>query len=319
MATRLRTRLARGLGAAAALALLAALAPATAYPADPPADALKYLPDGADFVVSVKVGELLDSGVWKEVRKEVKDFDKMTKDFKDMTTLDPADIDRVTLAGKMGKGSEDAAPLVAARTRRAVKAADLAAFQKNKQFKETKVAGQTVYEDGKDGTAFAVIGGNMVLAGPGKQLRAVLERRGQAKLSDAMRASLRQADFSQTVAFAADVHLFHIEDKKGSGVEQRFLEPLVGVAGSARVGNDLDVKLTVLCKDAETADDARKLADAGLVLLKYFARDQKDFPKEGLDLIKKVKVSAEGTNVSATVTVPGPVLAKAVKALSDKK
>jgi hypothetical protein len=308
--------------------LLALLGPqAGTQAAGPGDDVNRYLVEDCQFVASVKVAEFLSSGVWKEARKEVKeDLDKVTKEFKEATTLEPKDIDQVVIAYREGKGGEDKPiVLVVVRTRRVVKASDLIATEKGKTFKETKAGGQTVYVDEKDPTsAFAVIeDGKTILFGTTSEVKGVLGRREPPRLSDGMRAALKHADLNQTFVFAFDAKVLAEKSgaKKATGVDEKFLEPFVAVAGSAKAGDDLAVKLTVVCKDAETAEDGRKLVDGGLVLLKYYAKDQKDWPKEALDLIKKVKVSSEGDSVHLALTIPTPVLIKAVKSgtATDRK
>ena len=75
-----------------------------------------------------------------------------------------------------------------------------------------------------------------------------------------------------------------------------------------KVGADVKVDVTVVCKDAKVAEELKKMADALLPTAKNFVPD-----KEAADLIDKVKVGASGANLTVEVTIPAALLGKSAK------
>jgi hypothetical protein len=312
MAIVLRKLSVRLVPALCVLALLVVLpSSAQAYPEGD--DVLKFLPEDSQFVVSVKVASFLKSGVWTEMRQEVKDLNDLAKSFKDSTGLTPDEVDQLVLSGRRGE------IFMVVRTNKAINGPDLAASIKGSTFKETKVGRFTIYENQKDADeSFAVFDNKTLLVGRAAQLKTVLMRDRTPRFSAAMRTALAQTDFTQTLAFAADVKVF-ADGKTQAGPLDAFTEPVIALAGSARAGDDLTVKLTILCKDAEAAEDGRKLLDGVLVFVKYAYKNDKDVPKEVIDLVRRVKVTTDGNSIHATATIPAAALAKATRSFMNKK
>jgi hypothetical protein len=193
---------------------------------------------------------------------------------------------------------------------------------KGATFKEVQAGGQTVHENQNDRNAsFVLVGGTTVLIGPAPVLRAVLERRGGPKHPPGLQAALAKAGFAQTCVCAGDVKL--LSTLLGPGQAQAYLDTVHGGVLSVQVGDDLTVRLTVACKDAETTEDARRLLDGCLVVCKYAVKGRKGLPEgfpaqEALDALRKAKVTSEGGAATAALTVPAPVLARAVRSLFPK-
>src|SRR5262249_22209871 len=123
-----------------------------------------------------------------------------------------------------------------------------------------------------------------------------------------------------TVAYAVDfAALADKKEEKKDDPFGKYLKGLAGAAGSLKAGDDLAVKLTVLCTDEETADDVRKLIEGILVVVKRYGMGEPGFPKEALDVTRKVRVTTEGKSTHVSVTVPAPVLASAVRSGMEKK
>jgi hypothetical protein len=65
----------------------------------------------------------------------------------------------------------------------------------------------------------------------------------------------------------------------------------------------------VLCKDAKTAEELRKLADAALVM----AKNDRDLPKDLADALAAVTMSTSGASVTGKVQVKAGVAGKVFK------
>src|SRR5262245_51203512 len=116
----------RLLRAAAALALLAGLAPPA--PAD---DVTRYLPEGAQFVVSVKVAELFASPAWKSIKDEGLELEGVIAEVEKSTGLARDQVERLVVTGTPGKKAD---LFFAIRSRKPLKAADVVAAQKERKY-----------------------------------------------------------------------------------------------------------------------------------------------------------------------------------------
>ncbi len=186
----------------AVLIVLAAwIQPGRARADQPGDDLLKYLPDDCQAVVSLQVAECLKSGAWKDLRADFPEFEDVKKAFKEATNLTPDQVERVVVGFR-----SDRPPFFAARTSRELKVSDITAALKNPTIKESKVGGETLYENQTDAnTSFVLIGGTTTLIGPADQLRGVLGRRGPPRHAPDLRDVLAKADFKQTCVCAADI------------------------------------------------------------------------------------------------------------------
>ena len=82
------------------------------------------------------------------------------------------------------------------------------------------------------------------------------------------------------------------------------LDQANGVVLQANVGDDVKLDVTLLCADASTANDIKKVTDAALVL----GKDNKNVPKEIQDLMK-TDLKVNGNNVTASITFKvGPLI-----------
>jgi hypothetical protein len=313
-----RTRL---LGGLVALFLLALGTPRASAGQTPlPADVVRYLPNDCHFLIAARAQQFLQSGVWKGIQNDAENLRSIVEQLPKETGVSPQQVDYVVMADS---GREKEASFWIVRLNKPVKGSELAATQKEAKFKESDIAGQKVYENQKKTEeSFAVVDGKTILNGRVETIRAVLERGGAPHWDASFERMMREADFDRTLVIRGDSKFFSSDKSKkqtGGKVDEKYFKSLGGAIASARADDDLAVELTMVCKDAETAEDVRKVADGALVVLKYVLEDDKDIPKEVYDLIRQVKASSEGHNCRATVTVATTALAKLAQNINKDK
>ena len=297
----------------------------------------RYFPDGVQMVASVRVDEFLSSEAWKAVKKEAKELAEVEKRFGGTEYLKLSEVERVTVAVAVKGERPNYVFLV--RSKKDLKADDVVADAK-KSFKaidipltEKKIDGQMLYLP-EHGQAFCVVSSRLILQGPGDTLQAVLKRGKKPDFGTDFGNIYKEADFSKTLAFAVNVADLASSMKKagekGNPLESlplppgvpplplEMLEGVQGVASDVKVGADVTVRATLLCKDAKTAEALRKLAEDGLKTMKEAMKEQA--PKDVVDVLEGVKLTVNGKNLASTVTIKvGPILKslKELKALGQ--
>jgi len=139
--------------------------------------AINYLPDNSDFVASIDVDSLLDSKIYKKIKKENSAaIDQIEAMIKEGVGLSPDDVDRVTFGGKM---SEE--PIGVVELNKSVDPKELT----GDNFKPEKHNGKTIYlpELGFDFALYFPDDKTMVL-GEADDIKAILDRDGPPKLSE---------------------------------------------------------------------------------------------------------------------------------------
>ncbi len=274
------------------------------------ADDLKFLPSDAQIIISVRVEQGINSSVWKDLKKEIKEMEKPEKEFEREMKMPLTDVERITMGGNMGKGQ----PIVIVTARKTIKAADIQSGMKenNKEakFTEKKVGSYTMYEnDSKWGESFAVVGSKVVVIGPAEDLKKILERNKKPEFAAGMQKALDKADFSKTIAFAVNVKELDDRAKKemsrelppGSNID---LDSVEGVAGYLHASSDLSASFTATCKDSGTAEKLKKQADESLNDGKKQLKEIPfPMPKEVSEIIASVKVSQSGATATVSLTV----------------
>jgi hypothetical protein len=85
---------------------------------------------------------------------------------------------------------------------------------------------------------------------------------------------------------------------QGSGVKPDSVET---AAINLSFSSDLRINAVSACKDAQTADEYRKMADGGIVMAKKFAGEQ--MPKGVTEFLDGIKIAAKDNRLTAEVTV----------------
>jgi hypothetical protein len=274
------------------------------------------------------------SQTWGDLEKTIPEFKKAnqaaTEKFEKEFGLAPSDIAHILVGGSV----DDDEPIMVMRTKKAVTAQDLLPKMKKENIKfiagkltsewtdtkytEVKVGKYTMQEGEKPqyakraAKAFCVADSKVVIWGRADSLKAVLERDKKPELSAGMQTVLKETDLSKPIAFAVDLKA--ILAKKGNPPGQdpfsKGLGLAEGVAGQATLGKSDSMTVIVLCKDATTADDLRKVIEGGVVMVKQMP----GLPREVSDGLGALKVTNSGSKLTATSDLK--VLAPALIAIT---
>jgi hypothetical protein len=314
---RSRTMLLVGLGCGGALLLLCMGVGAGVgiwwYMSSPIGDELTYMPNNCEILASIRVDQLLASDAYKQVEREVPQLKQAIAggEAEKEIGLQLSNIERVVVGGTMGNREQ---PIVAVRTKQAVKADDLVAKIKGKSFTNKKVGSYTLYEAGADG--FCVVSNKLVLFGPSGGVQAVLSRNKKPTFSAGLSAAMKEADFSKTIAVAVAVPQGGGKPAAGfggfplGGAALGGTEDVEGVVVQAKVTSDVSLTFMLLCKDAATATVAKRKLDEGLTK----AKSAPGIPPDLRSLLD-VKASVSGRKVTATMDIKVAPLIKTAKNL----
>jgi hypothetical protein len=201
---------------------------------------------------------------------------------------------------KGGSGNNE---VVVLRTTKAIKATDIVAAKQGSSFKEEKVNGNTVYHSDRGSMSFCVAESKVVIYGQLDRVKEVLERNKKPRFTTGLETALKQADFSDTIAFAADVR----EVGQGFALGPMTRENTEGVAGSIQIKSDVRARVIALCKDSQSAADIKKWLDGELENFKKIA------PGVLQKILDDVSISTSGSKVQGKLQFKVGGLVKAVR------
>jgi len=287
-----------------------------------PPDELKYVPDGANAIFSVRVAEGLASDGFAKLKKQIPDIEtKGFAEFKKDFGFDLTNVERMTGGGKMDEGG---GPVMVMTLKQPVKAEDVKKAREEPRYKgdkgttlkETKVGSFTMYEPEKDEyrEAFCLVSDKVLVVARAKQLKPVLERNKAPEWSAGIQAGLKQADFSAAMCSVVDTASLQ-KDLKGKpsplpGVDpEKAIQAMNAVVITGKLaGADLNLRVAAVCKDAAGAADVKKQADEALKLLapmaKAMAQNLPPEMREAGDLPEKIKTAVSGDVAEMTLAVP---------------
>ena len=277
--------------------------------------AARYLPDDSNMVVSINLSSVVKSKMYQKLEKEGHpQFKKMLQEMKDEGGLVPADLSRLTVGLDVSGGDE---PIVVLELNRAIDTKEMLERMKKGaggDLKEEQYAGATVHIGGKFAVHFP--DKRTIVFGPGKVLRAVLERKGPPAASAKAQAVLKMLDSSKSVSLAAV-----FPDKAPTPMDLPFplpeeaaavLTSVRSVSVHANVGSDLQLFASLTFKEEETAKKTQESIDK---MRKEAEKDETASP-EIRAVIKSVKVSRSGPTISAEVAISEELLDKEMKTMS---
>jgi hypothetical protein len=273
-------------------------------------DELKFMPDHCQLIATIHMDELLQSGAFKELRREIPEVEQaMVQDKKEMG-IAVDDIEKLVIGGSTTNPNDT---ITVVRTKKPVYAPDLRTNMKNTTYTETKIGKYLLQEPADPSSpAFCVPDKKVVIVGKTEALRAVLKRDKKPVFSEGLQTAMKQVDFSKTIAFAMDARAS--QSKPGAvagmpmGPERMFQESLDkadGLAVQSKIGSDVRLDITILCPNSRNAEDLHKLIGMGLGALKSLP----GLSKEVSDLLDPGNFKVTGNNVlySSTFKV-GPLI-----------
>ncbi len=295
--------------------------------AAPSDELIKFLPDNSDFLAAVDIKGLVASSAYRKVeglaiRTGGKGFNAVEEEMRREVGLGWSELDRAMIGGKLNDRGE---VTVVVGTKQPVSATDLLRKSRHQAFfREEKVGAYTMYTHSQlggpgGGLAFSVVGSTLVVLGPAGEVRKVLQRDKMPAFSPTLQAAMKQTDFSATIAAAMGKMSPEASRKlqqdlgRMPNAQQMSMgfEKSEGGTLELRVGADIDMKSITFYRDAKTAKEMKDLADSALSFVKLLAIQN---PAVN-DLLKPIRIQAEGKTVVATMTVD---VDKVIKIIEDQ-
>ncbi len=271
-----------------------------------PASDLTYLPANSQMVASLKVQELLNSKVYRDIKNEFPQLGQLTAGLDQLEKeigLPLGDIDTVLIGSNMNSMGGRNEGVFIVRTLKEVKASDLLGRMKESGFTESKVGRYTLHEKGTH--AFCVLEPKRVLYGEPAPVKSVLQRNKQPDLPPELAAALKDTDFTQTVALAMSIKALPNQPRPGMGAggfpglpvnPQAQFKDVEAMSLQASVGADIAWRVSLHFKDAKGASDAKTKAETDLQTLKQFP----GLPAAAVELMNTITFQVKGSRLENT-------------------
>lgn len=284
-------------------------------------DALALLPADADVLGMMNLRAARESDAMDAVLGEAglgmvsdrgsSDFDEFMR----MTGFDPkADLDRVFLAATDGKDGDDRAAFVAYGRFDRERIERYLAQQAESGLTATEIDGVPVYlaeEEVGPRAGFALVNGEMVLAGDEPTLTAMIGRLGRTEtsISGDLQALLDRVEYPDGAWFVArnlGTHAAEIPaDAPQPALAARAAD---GVVVSMNFEQDgVPVRAFLVTQANANTDDVADVLRGGISAAKIGLKDE----PAALDVLDRVEVDAEGTGVRVEAFLTGDFLASA--------
>jgi hypothetical protein len=320
-------------------ALAAVLTLAVAGPAS--AQGVKYLPNDAEIVISVNLKQIWGSKLAKDHNVLIKQLqeqlnakikgDNFLAELKESLGLDLfKDIDAVTVG--MSELSKDAKTAVIVLEGR---------FSPNKfndtftklakdhpeHVKAAPMGNASVFQltkPGDDPGYIGLLNANTVVISKTKQGMTSAINPPAQNLKKETADLVQQASLKKSVSVVMTGGAIQEAIKQGNAQQAQFITPflkdLTGAVISANAAADLDLQVNYVTKNADAAKDMADKTNQGLEVVKVLVGNQakKDANAAALaDILKTLKVSAQGNAMIITGNVPQDVVNTALKKLED--
>jgi hypothetical protein len=306
---------------------------------------LHYLPDDCRLVVSINVQGLLDSNAgqkflasaaYRDLNKQLgeregKDFEAMIEE---ATGIPARQFIRVTVGYTFGGRGDDVMIIYKARDARRFRAKirtykfDPATGKGTPgwaEFEEETV-GKHAMKKHRD-MAYCVVDSETILMGPVATLRTVLRRDKAGELAPGLRETMSQVDFSQAVAGAVSLKGLRGQEREWYDREIRrelnhklpgLADSVEAVHGQARVGSQIDLEGTLLCRDAGGAANVTEQLNGFLRDVHRKAGREEDVPQELLKILASIRFTASGSRVTASVRIDPDEVTRAVERAMER-
>ncbi|MGE3806532.1 MAG: hypothetical protein AB7K24_17845 [Gemmataceae bacterium] len=289
----------------------------------------KYLPDNCKVIASLRLSQVLDSSLFKELRKKQPHMDKQLSEESAMLTK----VERMLVAGDL----EDNTPYFILELKSPASIDELKKTFKAKEYTEEKVGEVTLYRypDARDyfkhvgnrigggndkavlemSNAFCVPEANLVVQGKAEKIKSILKRGKKPELSDALQAALKQMDLTSSLSMVAVIKGAKIPDDPMLKPYRAMAEKIDYTITEAKIGDDVNLLTIIHCNDAKTAEELRDLTKGLLTLGKTAGQ----MPKEVTELIDALKIEASGQDATFNFAAKQDLLLKAIQAIEGKR
>jgi hypothetical protein len=283
-------------------------------------DPLMFLPDNCQMLAAVKLKDVEDSPLIQKLKQANpqinQQLDASTKEF---GAIAKAGIEQLYFSTDSLTTRESGVAIL--RTRDSVPVVELKESLNKAGLgpvTDSKVGSYTMHEQGTK--AYCVADNRTVVFGNRGSLRKILERNRKPEIPASLQQLMDLTDFNKQVAFAGCVPAkaataagapaglpgFSLNPFGGGGPMG---EGVTGFAGSLAVASDLQIQLTVVCKDSQTATNFKTQIDGLLALMQGLPGAPPDNP------LKSLVLTIEGSNLKGELSLTGDQLAQAAKTM----
>jgi hypothetical protein len=304
-------------------------------------DGMKYMPNNTSMIMSMRVADTMKSDFYQQVMKELPDaskkYDEMKQQMQQEANMTMEDIDQILMGGDVT--SKEWIVVVTTKKKITIDDVTNSGANKNKKYKKTQVGKYTMYEDeaqaaavdavmgapvGGPGApmtqalasqAFCLVDSKMIVGGPSKTLKSVLERDKKPELSEGMKTTLKYTDFKKASSLAVYI----------KGMKQTNMPPLPGVGAqldniegaalNVDIKTDILVDATVICKDDKSAEELRKMADGGISVAK--AQFGAMMGSDAVQVLDSLKLANKANLITATMEIKTAQIVKAAKSMPN--
>jgi hypothetical protein len=288
-------------------------------------DELRYLPDGSRLIVSLNVQALVErEAVNRLMKKMVAPIDWKGPKGEDFDFEDPLekhtgiplrDYRRLTFGVTFPP--ERQAEFVVVIKARDARRFRLSMFdfdpatgkstKKEARFEDEVVGNYTMRKE-RD-MAYCVPDAETILISETGTLRAILRRDKAASLAVGLREAMARADFAQAVAAAVSLKDLRGREREWFDREIRnelnrkmpgVVDTVETVSGQIRVGTQVDVDATLLCRNAIDATAAAEHLNGLLKEARHKSDREEGVPAEFRKVLASVRFNARGSQVTAS-------------------
>ncbi|NQU20206.1 MAG: hypothetical protein HQ567_02915 [Candidatus Nealsonbacteria bacterium] len=274
-------------------------------------DALSCVPDNSNTIVSINVDKVVGSPIFQRMLEaENSPLKKFQEEMASNSGMQFSDFERVVMAGDTS-GSGKLFTVV--KFNRAIDQEDLIK-KADVKFQEIDHADMTIYLNlSSADLSLCFVDDRTALVGKASKIREVLDRTGDPKLPERLRACIEQLDFSQAIAGAAVLPDELPDLPPGMPVPaemlKEMLEKVEGTTFQIALSSGVTVAATLVCQDADTAEQIQKMVDGAVAAFGL----SEDLPAEAREVLDSLKVTHSGKNVSAQITVSEKLIDKAME------
>jgi len=282
---------------------------------------LAYMPADFDAIVVIDVQRIVASPAWQSALQTIPTLAKGLEDTPlvgDLAGIDLSNVKAIYEAVRFGKDT-----VFVITTHQPVPREELIVGMDVIEFREVQVGSRTIYEgesfarfmspaadssepsgpvfDGS-GRSYCLVEPNVLVCTSAQDLQAILESGGASQLPAKLQAALAMADATAPIVIA--VNFASMAQEADSRRSDPFAQALATNAqllgGHISLDGDVTARLTLTCRDAQAADELKKLADGGLIM----AKNDERAPPQALDIINSIQLVAESNQIKGTASVP---------------
>ncbi len=267
---------------------------------------LKYMPNNCQMIASIRNDQIVQSVAFRELRNAIPELEKnQFSDLRREIGIAVEDIERVFL----GIGSSEKEVVMVVRSKKPIELQEILSKVSNGNYSQSKVGKYVVHSSQNPANpSFCVLEKSRLLIGHKDTIHSVLLRDKKPDFTKNMEAAMNCVDFSKSLAIAVDVQSARSRSEIQQGLKRvgGVGQALTGLdkinAGAIQLQFDVDIHydFALLCQDATSASDLKKLADGFLTM----GRNSPLAPKEVKDLMElNLKVEANKLTGFNTIKV----------------